>query len=951
MALNLEHRRQNEQGFGWKKGLYIYGAGDVPEGNKSADVEAQNKAPKDGKKDEIKAEIRDSVFKAKYEAAKTFLSKNVDAKDGKQQELHKVLLTSITDDFNKLEGEYRGKVKELGKEDADKAFKKDLDEKADKLLQTVEHRILANMAMNPDKFQKEKADGLKTDLISHYLKSQGYGDSKEFAKYLLNSGVITEGISDENFDKEMQMKLTPEVVQNAVKKLTEDVRGYINSTPDEKAYIKGILEKPDMIEIVGNANVDKATEALTRQFHIEFKDGKPLFAVNTGFGSILTEVQLESAIKSICKVSLYSKETVDTYLEAASKRNENEEGVFKKMTEGKTFLNIGKVEDMSDVKDNKDLQLLLGRTNLINRARAKAEADLAKPETAKNSNNKTGETGSNKPAEETKLPEAERTALVEKITMTSMKEVDALIAKYPGIAKEWNNLWNKQELGAVISTFVSNFPDSDLIKIEKGIEPSREGYANAMKASMMKMLRVERLNNETETGKGIESIKKIDSYVETFGADSKVAEVISRTHVVKEESGSVMVDGKKVGSVKDLEQFMPEKSKAIFLRICDKQANEAEKEAFKIGLSIESYMLNDFSKMAEGGSNLKGAEAKNIAKAESSKELGGFEAIGVAVQMWGMIQAGDWESLGEAMEDFKKNNNPMKVMKECSDKYEAELVKNAPNSSVSDLLEAYLKPRGPEADKLFGNPNKGEAPLGRYRGAIREPIAKQIGDQLGIGPINKISRGDANTVIIEGNNKNGESVAFHLIKKDGRLVQTEGTIKENKDKDGKAMASTYPKPSGTPNDLGLANVTLGEVKKIMEAKTLKNEEESAIKAKEALAIELKNRPVEELLGKLGDQADIDKPENKSKKMTQDVILAELKSQFGGDKIDTITAAGKNGIAIWPSGENKNIYRIELKDGKLTYSEKKSTEAFSPLKAQPKDLIAFKKSIGIETKKN
>jgi hypothetical protein len=229
---------------------------------------------------------------------------------------------------------------------------------------------------------------------------------------------------------------------------------------------------------------------------------------------------------------------------------------------------------------------------------------------------------------------------------------------------------------------------------------------------------------------------------------------------------------------------------------------------------------------------------------EGSDKLGTMEVIGLAIKMYSMLKSGDWESLNEAMEDFnsKPPKNPVKIMKDCSDAYEKKLGVDAANKPVADLLEAYLKPRGAEADKLFPQAKKGEVPYGRYRGAMCEPLAKMIGKQMGIDPVEKIAR-DGDRVVIDGN-KDGNKVSYHIFKKGGDLMLATGSYetKTTTDSKGKETTNTTHSKPDTDNaiPLGKADMKLSEIKSVdPQGKAEVKNEAPQIKRVAELKLELK----------------------------------------------------------------------------------------------------------------
>jgi len=362
-----------------------------------------------------------------------------------------------------------------------------------------------------------------------------------------------------------------------------------------------------------------------------------------------------------------------------------------------------------------------------------------------------------------------------------------------------------------LTEVLMRMPEADLKELEAGREPKlTKENLKAVMDGLRASVGYEKLSDPDDKEKSAIKTLKLGekTFDEALGKDSPIPELISRLHEVEVgDKGALKIDGKAIADIKDLGQFLPPSMRDGFDKVASGSPTDEEKKALNESTTAENGRYDRLQKSIK---NMDQTFGKMI---EGQGRLGSIEAIGVLFQMYGMIKAGDWESLNEAMDDFnsKPPKNPAKIMKECSKAYEEKLAEQVSKVPASNLLDAYLEPRGTKANEIFG-PSNGVPPSGRYRGAICEPIAKQFESQLGIGHIDKITRDGSHVVIDSG------EVAYHIYKSGERLVRQEGTIKESRDKDGKVTATSHPKPSGTPTDLGGKDVTLTQIKDSFDAK-------------------------------------------------------------------------------------------------------------------------------------
>ena len=469
-----------------------------------------------------------------------------------------------------------------------------------------------------------------------------------------------------------------------------------------------------------------------------------------------------------------------------------------------------------------------------------------------------GDTGADKPNEKA------RDNLVKQLEGLVKNPATASILQstYPEIAKRMkeNKVDFNDEAGKQLADrIISEMPKEVVAALEKGEAVTVVDMAKGI----IKIPEIARISDRDPTE--IDLVEKTlgkDNLNNKFGeATPMILENLSRVHEIKAGEGGkgMLIDGKPVTDINELGDYLKPEIKAKIDQLTDPNIKKGDlakiQKELGEGLGSDNKLLAEFNKAKVGfGKALEGLEG-----AKGSEKLGTVEAFGVLIQMYGMLKAGDWESLNEAMADFtaKPPKSPMKVMKECSDAYQKKLNEVAASTPASDLLEAYLKPRGPEADKIFPAPGKGVPPLGRYRGAICEPIAKMIGSQMGIDPIEKISRDGAH-IIIDGS-VNGDKVSTHIYKKDGNLMRAAGSFETKTTTDSKGKETTNT-THGTPGEgvvIGKENVTLGQVNKDIVAKAKVESERVALEKTKndykGIIDKLEPKDKTTLLNKIGEQ--------------------------------------------------------------------------------------------------
>lgn len=141
----------------------------------------------------------------------------------------------------------------------------------------------------------------------------------------------------------------------------------------------------------------------------------------------------------------------------------------------------------------------------------------------------------------------------------------------------------------------------------------------------------------------------------------------------------------------------------------------------------------------------------------------GIEKVGMMGSLMMLLQlfkkisqafkTNDFQALGDYMKAWNLAKSPkgiLRVIKKSKDAYEKVLQNPDPKPSLKNLLMAYVKPRGQEANLLFTHSRKGvrNHPLGRFRREARPAIRKYLKGISGFDQVSGIK------------NKNG---AFQIL--------------------------------------------------------------------------------------------------------------------------------------------------------------------------------------------
>ncbi len=139
---------------------------------------------------------------------------------------------------------------------------------------------------------------------------------------------------------------------------------------------------------------------------------------------------------------------------------------------------------------------------------------------------------------------------------------------------------------------------------------------------------------------------------------------------------------------------------------------------------------------------------------EKAGKMGLLESLGALLQLWGAIKtamdSGDWQTLNEMFVDFNKGENPAKSMEKSKEQYKNVLVEK----KIDDpklLINAYLSPRGKEADALFteglpdteteeGEKKFSKEALSKYRMEAKPAIQTYLADKLSVNSIDSITK-------------------------------------------------------------------------------------------------------------------------------------------------------------------------------------------------------------------
>lgn len=155
-----------------------------------------------------------------------------------------------------------------------------------------------------------------------------------------------------------------------------------------------------------------------------------------------------------------------------------------------------------------------------------------------------------------------------------------------------------------------------------------------------------------------------------------------------------------------------------------------------------------------------------------------MESFGMLMQLIAAFRKafkdGDWETLNDYLTDVMETKDPKEVAKrlEASKKAYRDALspkegeKEGPEPDLSDLVKAYLKPRGEQANKIFcgdmTTKQIKESPLGRYRMEAKPAIAEYLTTKLSLGSIQDITELPSGNVDITAYDKKGEKISVEF---------------------------------------------------------------------------------------------------------------------------------------------------------------------------------------------
>ena len=337
-----------------------------------------------------------------------------------------------------------------------------------------------------------------------------------------------------------------------------------------------------------------------------------------------------------------------------------------------------------------------------------------------------------------------------------------------------------------MTELLTRIPESDLKLIEDGkMPPGTKENIKAVWEACATSMGFENMGNPDEKEKGlIKGLKLGDkTFGDIFGANSQILETFSRLYKIEPGElnpqtklpNGIRIDGIAVTDIQGLANFFsPEQRKLFESVITGPETDETVKKNLKLlndGAGVENGMLGKLQnvqatleqRIAEGGG--KGPE-----------KMGAAEMIGSLIQLYvalkDAMESGDWATLNDVMKDFSEGKNPAAEMEKCKKTYEKVLTPDKiAKEPANNLLEAYLHPRGPEADALVKGGGEGES-VDRYRSVIRPILRKQFEAKLGM-KIDQITEEGDRTIIDGNKNGKGLSLAVYMAG-DQMMVEERG---------------------------------------------------------------------------------------------------------------------------------------------------------------------------------
>jgi|GEM_PF-6670446 len=293
---------------------------------------------------------------------------------------------------------------------------------------------------------------------------------------------------------------------------------------------------------------------------------------------------------------------------------------------------------------------------------------------------------------------------------------------------------------------------------------------------------------------------------------------------ITEVDGKLRVKNNPITKLDDLVQYLPGDMQENFKTILNLNKGEPKKSEKEQELALKGTPKDKDSKngtqgleeklWAIGEKNLKGLEDVKKLQTEIMGQINPegkeattpIDALVLILQLFKAIkkamETGDWDELGDYLNDWKSVKNPKEMAKRLKDSQDAykERLEKDPKPTLNQLLKSYINPRGDEARALFltNAPKDKEGALSNHRSEARPLIAEHLAGQLGKDiTISKIEKGTGSLINITAM-KNDEKLSISVdLLPNGEFkarVQKLETKKEG-DKD-KEEASAYVEGKG-----------------------------------------------------------------------------------------------------------------------------------------------------------
>lgn len=241
---------------------------------------------------------------------------------------------------------------------------------------------------------------------------------------------------------------------------------------------------------------------------------------------------------------------------------------------------------------------------------------------------------------------------------------------------------------------------------------------------------------------------------------------------VSEGGGLVITkdDGekRKISSVKTLITFLPKSAQANFQKLLALKDNDEPGP-------LEAELARN------GTDGLKTLEAfqklqAHLTNPENLNRPGFMDVIGKISGLFQLFTAilkafkeGDMETVGDYFNSLGNPPDPLNIGKKLDaskESYKKALEKPEPKPTLSNLLKAYLEPRGNDAKELFCKgmtaTEIGASPLGRFRMEARPAISEHLTKELSLNAIQNIAKLENGMTDITAFSKEGQKISIEL---------------------------------------------------------------------------------------------------------------------------------------------------------------------------------------------